>query len=131
MQYRRILVVDDSSVSRNSLRVALEDEGHEVVEAQCASEALDSIQDQQPDLLITDLHMPGMDGLQIVMSIRKTGIDCPVIVVTTDSSSKLAQAGKRLGVDGWVRKPFEVRKLRDAVNLLTERQDRARGALND
>ena len=93
---RRVLIVDDSDSDRNSLREALEKRGHRVTAVASGAAALGAIEAQEPDLLITDLHMPGMDGFQLVVNVRKVGGNFPVLMITTESSIELAEAGKRL-----------------------------------
>ncbi len=118
-EHKHVLVVDDSSIARTSLKVVLEGAGHRVTEASSGTSALAKIACEVPDLLITDLNMPGMDGLSLVERLNDLDTRCPVLVVTTEASESIKQDGKRLGVKGWVHKPFHPNAMIKAVALLT------------
>ncbi len=117
---KHIMVVDDSRIARTSLRQALEGAGHVVVEFASARDALIELQRQPPGLLITDLHMPEMDGLQLVAAARQKNVECPVIVVTTEVCGRRKDQGIRLGVRGWAQKPVDTARLCTAAQLLLE-----------
>ena len=119
---RHILVVDDSAIARTSMRIALENVGHRVSEADCGNAALKHMLGEQPDLIITDLNMPGMDGIAMVERMNEMGRKCSVLVVTTEASNALKEAGKALGIKAWVHKPFQPTAMIQAIKVLTHRK---------
>jgi two-component system, chemotaxis family, chemotaxis protein CheY len=119
----RILVVDDSTSVRTLVRTALEADGHEVWESESGEQALDSFQTTTPDLVITDIYMSGMDGLNLVRGIRSLA-SCrflPVLVLTTESGEDVKQQGRAAGASGWIVKPFQGDQLRTVVGRLLRR----------
>lgn len=109
----RILVVDDSSTARHQLCPKLRDAGLEVTEASDGSEALWRAREQQFDLVLTDIHMPAMDGLAFVQRLRELPNykDVPVVALTSDGSGQRREQGQRLGIRAWVLKPPDVPRL--------------------
>ncbi len=107
---RRILTVEDDDGIRATLRLALEDEGYEVVEASSAEIALDLLPVQEIDLILVDLMLPGADGFELVRTVRQTS-DVPIVIVTARSDSHDVVAGLEAGADDYVRKPFVVQEL--------------------
>lgn len=109
----RILVVDDSTTARNQLCPKLRDAGLEVTEASDGSEGLWRAREQQFDLVLTDIHMPAMDGLLFVQRLRELPNykDIPVVALTSDGSAQRREQGRRLGIRAWVLKPPDVPKL--------------------
>jgi two-component system chemotaxis response regulator CheY len=119
----RILVVDDSTSVRALVRTALEVDGHEVCESESGEQALESFQTTTPDLVITDIYMSGMDGLNLVRGIRALA-SCrflPVLVLTTESGEDVKQRGRAAGASGWIVKPFQSEQLRAVVSRLLPR----------
>ena len=114
----RILVVDDSPGARERTRSALEDGDFLVVEASSGPQALLRAAEVKPRAVVTDLNMPGMDGLQLVAKLRQRGIHCPVLMVTAETSPQLRSAGIRLGVSAWLHKPFDAAHLTRALEAI-------------
>lgn len=114
----KLLIVDDSSTSRGQLKQALEREGFEVTEAAEGVEALWRTRQQRFDLVLTDIHMPTMDGLQFIAEMRKLpGYDStPVYVVSSDCSRERIAEGRKLGATAWVVKPADIPQLIAAVS---------------
>jgi two-component system chemotaxis response regulator CheY len=82
--------------------------GHEVVEAPDGNQALATAKSKKFDLVITDVNMPGMNGIDLVQSLRALP-DCkfiPILVLTTEAGAELKQKGKNAGATGWIVKPF-------------------------
>ncbi len=105
---RTILVVDDSAVMRSSLKANLEMQGFQVRMAADGTEALAQLKNGfKPDLVLTDIHMPGMDGLTLIREIRKLpGFRfVPILVLTTESQQAKREEARRLGATGWLVKP--------------------------
>lgn len=114
----RILIVDDSASLRRLLCASLKEMGHEVVEAGDGQDALNSIVGQQFDLLISDVNMPVMDGLELVERVRALpGFEnAPILMLSSESSRDIKQRSKALGVTGWIVKPFNPQRLMATVN---------------
>jgi two-component system chemotaxis response regulator CheY len=114
---RRVLTVDDSSVSRRQVRLALEGAGISVCEAAEGVEALWRARQECFDLVITDIHMPAMDGLQFIRELRKSpGYELtPVYVVTSDGSRERLAEGRAAGATAWIVKPADMPLLVNAV----------------
>ncbi|HXJ09907.1 MAG TPA: response regulator [Burkholderiales bacterium] len=104
----QILVVDDSTTMRQMVAFTLTSAGHEVVEAPDGNQALATAKTKKFDLVITDVNMPGMNGIDLVQSLRALP-DCkfiPILVLTTEAGAELKQKGKSAGATGWIVKPF-------------------------
>jgi two-component system KDP operon response regulator KdpE len=107
----RILIVDDESAIRRFLRTGLTAQGFHVIEAQDGKSAIEALRIPGADLLVLDLGLPDMDGLEIIMRLRDSGSSVPIVVL----SSRTDEAGKvralDLGADDYVTKPFGVEEL--------------------
>jgi two-component system, chemotaxis family, chemotaxis protein CheY len=112
-----ILVVDDSATSRALLRSALEAKGARVLEAENGRDGLWRARSEHVDLVICDIHMPVMDGLQMIQELRKLSDyrTTPVFVLTSDATQSRAADGKKAGADAWVVKPVNPVSLWKAV----------------
>lgn len=113
----RILVVDDESNMRFLLRMLFETEGFDVVEAHHGAAALERVRDEQPDLILTDLMMPVMNGRELVERLRADAetADIPIVVVSSSRNVEVA------GADAALRKPFDVEKLLDTARSLSRK----------
>jgi len=111
----RVLVVDDARVARAVLREALQAAGHEVVEAAGAADGLKAAVETRPDVITTDLLMPGLDGLAFLDSLRARGVSAPVIVVTADIQKSTREECLRRGVSAVLGKPVGGGELARAV----------------
>ncbi|CAO3358727.1 response regulator transcription factor [Azospirillum sp. 11R-A] len=107
----RVLVVDDEPPIRRFLRTSLTAQGYDIVEAEDGTKALEEVRRRSPDLLVLDLGLPGIDGLEVIRRLRGSGVTLPIIVL----SSRVDEAGKvealDLGADDYVTKPFGVEEL--------------------
>ena len=105
---KKVLIVDDSVTVRNALENTLTEAGYDVSQAHNGREALEKAGNSKFDLLITDLNMPVMDGMNLVQEFRK--IDgyrfVPTIMLTTESNALKKIECFELGVSGWLNKPF-------------------------
>ncbi len=115
-----VMIVDDSETVRQVLELTLVNAGYTVIEAVDGMEALKKLPNQQIDMMITDLNMPGMDGLELIEKIRQNA-DCrftPIVMLTTESSEDKKKAGKAAGASGWVVKPFKPEQLLKVVKMI-------------
>ncbi len=106
---RVIMTVDDSASIRQMVNFTLAQAGYRVVEAADGEEALAKMQETAVDLLLADLNMPKMNGLELVEKVRELPRYryMPVIMLTTESRADKKQAGKTAGATGWIVKPFK------------------------
>ncbi len=115
-----ILIVEDDDGIRTTLRLALEDEGYRVAEAESGERALDHLASQAVDLLLVDLMLPGMSGFDLVREVRRDSA-VPIVIVTARSDSHDVVAGLEAGADDYVRKPFVVKELEARIRALIRR----------
>jgi two-component system chemotaxis response regulator CheY len=110
----RVLIVEDSSAMRAFLRAALEDGACEVIEAASGFEALRVLPRYQFDLVIVDINMPDINGLEVVSFMRRTDAHkaTRIIIISTEASERDRQKGLSLGADAYLKKPFEAEELR-------------------
>jgi two-component system chemotaxis response regulator CheY len=108
-----VLTVDDSPSIRQMIKVTLEPAGHSVIEASDGAQGLAMAQSKRPDLVITDLNMPTMNGLELIRALRKqpTLMGLPIVFLTTESSDAVKQEAKSAGATGWITKPFKPEQL--------------------
>ncbi len=117
----RILVVDDERAVRESLRRALALEGYEVDLAADGEEALESVRRAEPDALILDVLMPGVDGLQVSRQLRRAGSKVPILMLTARDAVENRVEGLDAGADDYVTKPFALEELLARVRALLRR----------
>jgi len=122
----RILVADDDPLLRRLAVQVLTRAGHTVEEAQDGLEALRTMQDQSFDLLVMDLDMPGMGGLELLQAIRnlETAGRIPVLILTASGDEHTAQAGFAAGADDYLTKPFSIPQLVARVHACLTRTTR-------
>jgi two-component system, NtrC family, response regulator AtoC len=110
-----ILAVDDEPHMRRLLEISLRQAGYRALSAGNGREALEIIQQQQIDLVVSDLHMPGMSGLQLLEAIRKQYERLPFIMVTAQGEIKTAVEAMKLGASDYILRPFELETLEIAI----------------
>ncbi len=110
---KQILVVDDSESIREVLAFSLKDAGYQVTVASDGTEALNYFDGRQIDLLLTDFHMPNMNGMELIAKVRQidTYKFMPILVLTTENQIDLVKEAKMSGATGWLMKPFNTEKL--------------------
>jgi len=108
-----IMTADDSASIRQMVSFTLKDAGYEVVEAVDGKDALKKFNGAKINMLITDLNMPNMDGLELIKQVRaKPEFKfIPIIMLTTESQAGKKQEGKAAGATGWIVKPFKPEQL--------------------
>lgn len=112
------LTVDDSRTIREMVSFTLKKEGFDVIEAEDGKHAISVLGNQQVSLIITDLNMPNMDGLELIRNLRSnpTYKFTPILMLTTEGDANKKQQGKDAGATGWIVKPFNPEKLIQVVN---------------
>ena len=113
----KILTVDDSRTMRDMLRLALTSAGYNVVQAIDGIDGLAVLERESPDVVITDINMPKMDGFGFIEGARKREKFriLPILVLTTESDPEKKQRARRAGATGWIVKPFDPTKLVDVI----------------
>ena len=117
----RILVVEDELKVANALKEGLEDERYEAVIAHTGEDAFFRINTEQFDVILLDVMLPGRDGLQILTSIRKHGVNTPVLLLTARDSLEDRVAGLNSGADDYLVKPFAFAELVARIRALLRR----------
>ena len=116
---RRVLIVDDEPGVRESLRMVLKD-SYEPVPVASGREALESMAAAPPDVVLLDIVMPGMDGLQVLEELRSRSPQLPVIMLTATKTVKTAVGAMKLGAFDYITKPFDVDELRVVLDKATQ-----------
>ena len=109
----RILAVDDSPSMREMVAIALQGAGFQVTSAVDGQQALEAARSQTFDLVLSDVHMPGMDGISLIRALRAEAAyrHTPILMLTTESSAERKREGKAAGATGWIVKPFDPEQL--------------------
>jgi two-component system chemotaxis response regulator CheY len=115
---KTILIVDDSESIREVVSFTLENEGYNVLIAIDGTDAIRFLNGQNIDLIITDLHMPEMDGITLIKEVRKMPDyhRVPILFLTTESQAAKKMEAKDAGATGWIIKPFVPAKLIAALS---------------
>ncbi|MDT4910272.1 MAG: two-component system, OmpR family, response regulator [Pseudonocardiales bacterium] len=118
---RRVLVVDDEDNVTHLVSSALRFDGFETVTADSGPAALAAVAANDPDLIVLDVMMPGMDGLGVLQSLRSAGSQVPVIFLTARDAASDRIGGLRSGADDYVVKPFSIEELLARVHAVLRR----------
>jgi two-component system alkaline phosphatase synthesis response regulator PhoP len=121
---QRILLVEDEENIRETLRLNLELEGFEVVEAGNGKKALQLFRGQHFDLILADVMMPEVDGFQFVEQVRLQNSEVPIVMLTAKDTSQDRVNGLRRGADDYVTKPFHLEELLLRINKLLRRANK-------
>lgn len=118
---KQILTVDDSRTIREMVAFTLGNAGYQVTTADDGNRGLALAKTRKFDCIITDLNMPGMDGLAFTRSVRghATNRTTPILLLTTESAPEKKQEGKAAGATGWLVKPFNPDKLLEVVRKVS------------
>ena len=117
---KRITVIDDSASLREAVRGTLTEAGYDVLDAADGEDALERLDGRKVDLMICDVHMPGMDGIAFVRRVKRLPDYrfVPIIMLTSESSEEGKQAGQVAGARAWIVKPFHAAQILHAVSKL-------------
>jgi two-component system, chemotaxis family, chemotaxis protein CheY len=110
---KTIMAVDDSASVRQMVSFTLKDAGYNVIEAMDGQDALTKLKGTTVHMVVTDLNMPNLDGLEFIRALRSMPAFqfVPIIMLTTESQMGKKQAGKSAGATGWIVKPFQPEQL--------------------
>lgn len=110
---KKIMTVDDSSSMRQMVGFTLKDAGYDVVEAVNGKDALEKIETMPVDMLLVDLNMPIMNGIDLIKNVRQNTAHrfVPIVMLTTESQELKKKEGKAAGATGWIVKPFKPEQL--------------------
>ena len=117
----KVLAIDDSKTIRELLRSVMEEVGFEFASAVDGVEGVERYTQMRPDVVITDINMPNMDGYGVIEAIRKGNIDnqVPILVLTTESGDTLKARARDAGATGWIVKPFDDVSLVSVIRRVT------------
>ncbi len=122
-----ICVIDDEAMMRDSLEATLTAQDHKVFLFENGQEALTMIKQHPFDIVLTDLRMPGLDGIELLRELRRLGLDVPVVLMTAHATITTAVEAMKLGAFDYVQKPFNV----EEIEIVVERALRQRVLLRD
>lgn len=117
----KILVIDDEPILRDSLAVALTQQGYEVMTAHTGEEGLERFREGSPDLVLLDHWLPGMNGDEVLQKIKEQDPEIPIVMMTAQGSIELAVNSMKLGAFDFIMKPFELEQIEDLVRRGLER----------
>lgn len=117
-----LLIVDDEQSYRQLLSLVFESDGHQVYTASSGSEALQTLQREAIQVLISDVRLPDMDGIQVLQLARQTSPDIGVVMITAFATVETAREAFKLGADDFVQKPFDIEELKVIVRKILEKQ---------
>jgi two-component system chemotaxis response regulator CheY len=117
----KVLAIDDSKTIRELLRSVMEEAGFDFESAVDGVDGVERYAEVRPDVVITDINMPNMDGYGVIDAIRKGDIDnqVPILVLTTESGDKLKARARDAGATGWIVKPFDDVSLVSVIRRVT------------
>ena len=127
---KRVLVVEDNPDLAFGLRNSLEIAGYEVIVAADGLAGVDQARTTDPDVIVLDLMLPGMDGYRVLRTLREEGLAVPVLILTARGEEADKVLGFRLGADDYVTKPFGVLELLARIEALLRRSKHWREAVN-
>ena len=122
-----LLVVDDEPPIRRLLRTSLGAEGFEVFEADCAEKAFATIDAKKPEIVILDLGLPDLDGLDVIRRIRQSGSKLPIVVLSSRGDERGKVEALELGADDYVTKPFGIAELVARIRTALRHRFQAQG----
>lgn len=120
MAKQKILIADDEAQIREILRIYFEKEGFQVIETEDGAAAILKVQSEKPDILLLDIMMPVLDGIEVCKQVRKMS-DLPIIMVTAKDDDDERIAGLEIGADDYITKPFNSREVVARVKAVLRR----------
>ncbi len=118
MIVKKVLIVDDQLGIRLLLEELFKKENYQTICAQNGGEALQLAADEEPDCVLLDMKMPGIDGIEVLKRLKDYQPNLPVIMMTAYGELELTEKALNLGAEKYFTKPFDIFEVRDAVNTL-------------
>ena len=117
---KKILVVDDEEDIRTLLTTSFESQGYQIISAADGTQGWEMLKNHKPDLLITDINMPGIDGIELLKKVREDSDlkDMPVIMLTGKSADEEILSGLSHGADHYITKPFTIKTVLNTVKMM-------------
>lgn len=117
---RTILTAEDSSSLRQLMSHTLQSAGYDVIEADDGQEALERLDASQVGMLITDLNMPRLDGIDLIREVRRNPSNrfLPIVMLTSDTEKSRQREGRDAGASAWIQKPFKPEQLLKVVQMV-------------
>lgn len=113
-----ILAVDDSEPMRKMVELVLKSGGHTVDLANDGAEGLRKFRTGKYDLIVTDINMPQMGGIELIGAVREINAEIPILALTTESEDEMRKKGAHAGADGWIVKPFKPAQFLDIIHQI-------------
>ena len=117
----KILIAEDNAGLRQLMQIHLNRAGHQVFEASDGMEALDVMEHNHVDMIIADIMMPGMDGYELIKTLRDVRIDIPILIVTAKDTLEDKRVGFSIGADDYMTKPIEMEEMLLRVDAMMRR----------
>lgn len=126
MKKKKILIIEDDTILRENMCAFLNEEGYQVMAAEDGLTGVKMVMSQIPDMILCDITMPGMDGLELFKTIQqlKTTSAIPLIFITAKTEKEDVRIGMQLGADDYITKPFDLNELRQTIKVRMEKQER-------
>ncbi|HXO67216.1 MAG TPA: response regulator transcription factor, partial [Candidatus Dormibacteraeota bacterium] len=124
---KNILIIEDDEQSRQMVRMAMQTQSFQLQEAKTGDEGLEIARAGEPDLILLDVNMPGMSGLDVCRKLRAEGLLVPIIMLTAKSDTIDKVVGLEVGADDYITKPFEVRELMARIGAHLRRSEASTG----
>lgn len=115
-----ILAVDDSEPIRKLVQLVLTSAGHTVDLACDGQEGIEAFSGKKYDIIVTDINMPRMNGIEFIKAVRGRDEDIPILALTTESEEPMRQQGQAAGANGWIVKPFKAPQFLDIIRQISE-----------
>jgi len=117
----KVLAIDDSRTIRDLLAVSLTESGFAITLAEDGQDGLEKLDHSDPDVVITDINMPRLDGFGVIEGVRRNATHShkPILVLTTESSPAMKARARDAGATGWIVKPFDDEALAAAIRRVT------------
>ncbi len=112
---RKVLLIEDNQNIRENIEELLELSNYEVMTANNGQEGVEAIQSRKPDLILCDVHMPKMNGYQVLEYVKSKPTEIPFVFITSSSQEKDIKKGVLSGADSYLIKPFEIEDLQNTI----------------